>query len=187
MGNSNVIEVYADYIYYLPVGDKEKIDYIKNILVSAGVEKYVEYLSLRTMVPLACHKEILEKKRELSIRLDPVVEEAQAYAFAHYDMRDSYMLVCLKFIDNGYILTPPRFVMIDGNDPEKGLMKEFSRLSKQRLDSVLINTIKPIAIIGAKRDAILYVSKLTTNKRILLDDNIYNILKMLDSIDNGSK
>lgn len=177
MGNSNVIEVYADYIYYLPIGDKEKIDYIKNTLVNANIEKYVEYLSLRTIIPLASHKEIIEKKRQLSIRLDPIVEEAQAYAFAHHDLRDSYMLVCLKYIDNSYILTPPRFVMIDGNDPERGLMKEFSRLSNQKLDSMLANTIKPIAIIGSKRDAILYVSKLT-NKRLL--NNVDNLFKLLE-------
>lgn len=179
MGNSNVIEVYADYIYYLPVGDKEKIDYIKNTLVSADVEKYIEYLSLRTMIPLACHKEILEKERSIPIRLDSIVEEAQAYAFAHHDLRDSYMLICLKSIEDGYILTPPRFVMIDGDDPEKGLMKEFSRLSKQKLDSILVNTIKPIAIIGSNKDAMLYVSKLT-NKKILLDNNINNLLKLLE-------
>ena len=187
MGNSNIIEVYADYIYYLPIGDKEKIDYIKNTLVNADVEKYVEYLSLRTMVPLAYHKEILEKKKSFSIRLDPIVEEAQAYAFAHYDLRDSYMLVCLKFIDNSYILTPPRFVMIDGNDPEKGLMKEFSRLSKQKLDPMLINTIKPIAIIGSKKDAILYISKLTNiNKRIMFENNVDNLLNLI-GLENGSK
>lgn len=179
MGNNNVIEVYVDYIYYLPIGDKEKIDYIKKTLRNANVEKYVEYLSLRTIIPLAFYKEILEKKRNIFIRLDPIVEEAQAYAFAHHDFRDSHMLICLKSIENGYILTPPRFVMIDGNDPEKGLIKEFSRLSKQKLDSILVNTIKPIAIIGSKKDAVLYISKLTNNKKILLDDNINSLLRLL--------
>lgn len=168
MGNSNVIEIYADYIYYLPIGDKEKIDYIKNVLMDISVEKHVEYLSLRTIVPLACHKEIIEKKCNCPIRLDPIVEEAQAHAFAYCDLHDSFMLMCLKFIDNNYILTPPRFVMTDGSNPERGLFKEFSRLSKHKLDSILVNTIKPIAIIGSKKDSILYASNLA-NKRMLLN------------------
>jgi hypothetical protein len=183
MGNKNVIEVYADYIYYVPIGDKEKIDYIRDTLVAADVEKYVEYLSLKTMIPLACHKEVLERKRCRSIKLDPIVEEAQAHAFAHHDAHDSYMLACLKFIDNSYILTSPRFVMVDGNDPEKGLNKEFSRLSKHKLDAMLANTIKPIAIIGSKKDAILYVSKLT-NKRSPPEVNIGNLLKFLEGDDD---
>lgn len=181
MGNKNVIEVYADFIYYIPVGDKEKIDLIRDTLKDADVEKYVEYLSLKTIIPLAYQKELLEEKRKHPIRLDPIVEEAQARTFAHHDVRDSYMLICLKYIDNSYILTPPRFVMIDGNDPEKGLIKEFSRLSKQKLDSILSGTIKPIAIIGLKKDTILYVSKLT-NKKISSDNNnLNNILKFLEN------
>lgn len=159
MGNNNVIEVYADYIYYLPIGNKEKIDFIKNTLLNANVESHIEYLCLETIIPLASHKDILEKSRSISIKLDYIVEEAQAYAFAHYELRDSYMLICLKATDNRYILTPPRFILMDGDDPKKGLQKEFSRLSKQKLDHMIENTIKPIAIIGKKKDTLLFVSK----------------------------
>lgn len=166
MGNKNSIEILADYIYYIPIGDKEKIDHIKDTLAGINAEKYVEYLSLKTATPLAAHKDILEKKRGYHLRLDPIVEEAQAYAFAHHDMRESYMLICLKYIDNHYILTPPRYVMADGNDPEKGLIKEFSRLSCGKLDTMLSGTIRPIAIIGSKKDAILYVSRLTTQQNL---------------------
>lgn len=180
MGNSNIIEDNTDYIYYLPVGNKDKIDFIKNTLVNANVEKYVEYLCLKTIIPLASHKEILEINRSISIILDPIAEEAQAHAFAYYDLYDSHMLICLKSVENGYILTPYRLIMTDGNNPEKRLMKEFSRLSKQKLDSILLNTIKPVAIIGPKKNALLYVSKLT-DKKILLDENINNLLKLLNN------
>src|ERR1700739_4887917 len=99
MGNKQVVEVYADFIYYTPIGDKERIDHIRDTLTAENVEKYVEYFSFRTIIPLAVHKDILEKRRKLMIKLDPVVEEAQAYAYSNHDTRDSYMLVCLKFID----------------------------------------------------------------------------------------
>lgn len=178
MGNKNVIEVYADYIYYIPIGDKDKIDYIKNILTETAVDKYVEYLSLKTIIPLAHHKEILEKQKQYVIQLDPIVEEAQAYAFSHYDIHCSYMLICLKYIDGCYILIPPKFLIIDGNNPEKGLAKELSRLSDRKLDDLLANTIKPIAIIGPRKDTVLYISKLT-NKKIISNENIDKFLKLL--------
>jgi len=179
MGNKQVVEVYADYIYYAIIGTKERIDHTKNILKNANIEKYVEYYSLKTIIPLAIHKEILEQRKNLSIRLDTVVEEAQAHAFANYDSRESYMLVCLKIIDGSHILTFPRYVMVDGNDPEKGLIKEFSRLSNRKLDAILFNTIKPVAIINKDRDTILYVSKLVGRKSFD-DENVGNILKLLD-------
>lgn len=184
MGNKNVIEVYADFIYHVPIGDKNKIEQIKDILTDANVEKYIEYLSLKSIIPLASHKEILEKKRNQVIRLDPIVEEAQAHVFAYYDIPDSYMLVQLKYIDDSYILTFPRFVMIDGNNPQKGLLKEFSRLSKHRLDAILYNTVKLIAVIGSKKDSVLYVSKLTNStKRLSFDNNVHNLLKFLQDSD----
>ena len=186
MGNKNVIEVSADYIYYMPIGAKNKIDHIKNVLANTNVEKYVEYLSLKTIIPLAHHKEILENKRNLSIRLDTIVESAQAHAYAHYDTHNSYMLICLKYIDDYYILTPPRFIIIDGNDPEKGLLKEFSRLSKQKLDNMLENTIKPIAIIGSKKDAVLYVSKFV-NDDMAYNPDIKKLLKLLEYMDTSGK
>ena len=186
MGNTNVIEIYADYIYYIPLGEKDKIDQIKEILTIAGIDKYVEYFSVRTIVPLATFKECLERQRDLLIKLDPVVEEAQAHAYASYDSHKSYMLVCLKCIDGAYILTPPRYVMIDGNDPEKGLIKEFSRLSNKKLDHILINTIKPVAIISKNRDTLLYISILA-NKRSFNDENLSNLLKFLEDLDKKNK
>lgn len=185
MGNKNIVEVCADYIYYIPVGNKGKIDHIRNTLENAEKEKYVEYLSLKTIIPLAQHKDILEEKRKHNIRLDPIVEEAHAHAFAYYDNRNAYMLMCLKYIDNIYILTFPRFIMVDGNDPQKGLAKEFSRLSDKKLDAILANTIKPVSVIGSKKEAILYVSKLN-NKRALSYGNIESMFSFLDAI-NGEK
>ena len=172
-GNKQIVEVFADQIYYIPVGDKERIDYIKKILTDANVEKYVEYLSVRTMCPLAVQRDLLEKRRGFSIRLDPVVEEAQAYAYASHETPSSHMLLCLKLVDGNYILTPPRYVMVDGDDPEKGLSKEFSRLSHHKLDSILQNTIKPIALISRHKDTILYVSRLST----VGDDKLLRLLK----------
>ena len=167
MGNKNVIEVYADFIYYIPIGNKEAIDHIKSVLSEENVETYVEYLSLRALLPLASHKEILEQNRLCDIKMDNIVEEAQAHAYGSCENRDSYMLMCLKFIDNEYILTPPRYIMTDGDDPEGALSKEFSRLSRHKLDTLLINTVKPIAIIGINKDAILYVSKLHGKIKLL--------------------
>ncbi|AYV83601.1 MAG: hypothetical protein Hyperionvirus9_18 [Hyperionvirus sp.] len=186
MGNTNVIEVYADYIYYIPVGDKDRIDFIRDTLTAAGIEKYVEYFSVKTIVPIAFYKEMLEHHRKLIIKLDPVVEEAQAHAYASYESNNSYMLICLKSIDDVYVLTPPRYVMVDGNDPEKGLVKEFSRLSNRKLDIMLANTIKPAAIISKNKDTILYISKFTSRKSFD-DDNLNNLLKFLEELDKKKK
>lgn len=179
MGNSNSIEVYADYIYYVPVGDKDIIEHVKDTLMNASIEKSIEYLSIKTIVPIAIYKESMETKRNIIIKLDPIVEEVQAYVYAAHESPSSHMLICLKYIDGVYILTQPRYIMVDGNDPEKGIYKEFSRLSNKKLDNLLLNKIKPIAIINKSKDTILYISKLVNNKHID-NDNLDNMLKLLE-------
>lgn len=177
-----MIEVYADFIYYAIIGDLLPIDNLVSVLNKENIDKCVEYLSLKLIIPLAVHKDTLESERNISIQLDNIIEEAQAYAFSNYSVNDSYMLICLKTIDNNRILTFPRYILIDGNDPEKGLIQEFSRLSNGIIDSSLRNTIKPTAIIGSNRDVVLYVSKLKNKKKYSDDDALNNILQLLESL-----
>lgn len=162
-GDKNIIEIYADFIYYVIIGDKEEIDDTVKILNKNRADDYIEYLSLKSSVPLAKHKEKLEKQKNSSINLDPIVEEAQAYSYTCYDTKTCHMLVCLKLIDNEYILTFPRYIMIDGDDPEKGLLNEFARLSANKLNNKLASTIRPLDVIGSNNDVILYVSVLTND------------------------
>jgi len=161
--DKNIIEIYADFIYYVILGDKEEIDDTVKILNKNRADNYVEYLSLKTLIPLAKHKEKIEKSKHVNIELDAIVEEAQAYSYTCYDMKTCHMLVCLKLIENEYILTFPRYIMIDGDDPEKGLLNEFARLSSNKLNNKLSSTIRPLDVIGTNNDVILYVSVLTTN------------------------
>ena len=185
--NKNVIEVYADYIYYAMVGDKEEIDRIVNILRTEKVENYVEYMSLKTSIPLAKHKDKIEQHKQTEIKLDPIVEEAQAHAHTCYNSNNSYMLICLKMIENNYILTFPRYIMVDGDDPEKGLINEFSRLSKNKLENIIRSTIRPFDIIGTNKDAILYVSVLSRKKNKKNDITLDGLLKLLIDLENFDK
>jgi hypothetical protein len=187
MDRTNIIEVYADYIYYAIIGDQPEIDKITTALMTANVEQYVEYLTLQTVVPLGSHIESLEQSRNIKIRLDPIVEEAQAYSYSYHPSKDSHMLICLKIIDGCHIITFPRYVLVDGNDPEKGLINEFIRLSKGKLDNSLRNTIKPVAIIGRNKDVILYVSKLLKIKNRFSDnEGLNNILQLLNELQSYS-
>lgn len=170
--NNNIIEVYADNIYYAIVGSKSEIDNVINILRTEKVESYVEYMALKTNIPLAKHKEKIEHHKQTEISLDPIVEEAHACAHSCFNSKSSYMIVCLKIIENHYILTFPRYIMVDGDDPEKGLIDEFNRLSRNKLNKIVRSTIRPYDIIGRNRDAILYISVLSDQVNKISDKNI---------------
>ena len=175
---NNIIEVDAEYIYYVIIGDKEQVDKVISILKEEKVDNYVEYLCLRAIMPIAKHKENIEFERHISLKMDNIVEESQACAYSCNNSRNAYMLVCLKMIDDQYILTFPRYIYVYGNDPQKGLMNEFSRLSKNRLNTLLTSTIKPFDVIGSKKDTILYVSVLNKQK----NEHTSELIKMLASI-----
>jgi len=183
--NSNIIEVYADFIYYVIIGEKKSVDYIKNILSSEKVETYVEYLCLKASVPIAKHRENIEKYKQIEVQLDPIVEEAHACAYSSCDMKNSFMIVCLKIIENNYILTFPRYVMVDGDDPEKGLINEFSRLSKNKLTALLASTIRPYDVIGSNKDTILYLSILKSKGTSNDNSRLDHLIKFLAKLDGG--
>lgn len=161
--DKNVIEIYADFIYYVILGDKEEVDDVARILNKNKADDYVEYISLKSSIPLAKHKEKLEKHKHKLIELDAIVEQAQAYSYTCYDTKNCYMLICLKIINGELILTFPRYIMLDGDDPEKGLLNEFARLSANKLNEKLSSSIRPLDVIGTNNDVILYVSVLTTD------------------------
>jgi hypothetical protein len=186
--NVNIVEVWADYIYYAIIGIKDEINKVVTTLRTEKVDNYVEYLSLRTSIPLAKHKEKIETIKRTVIKLDPIVEEAHAYAHSCHNSKDSYMLVVLKFIDGNYVLTFPRYVMIDGNDPEKGLINEFVRLSRGKLSNTLRETIRPCEVIGADKDSILYVSILNKHlqkEQQVQQNHIAKLLMFLQALEGG--
>ena len=160
--NSNIIEIYADYIYYVIIGEKKSIEHVIDVLTAEKVETYVEYLCLKASVPIAKHNENIERCKQIEIQLDPIVEEAHACAYSSHDLENSYMIVCLKIIENNYILTFPRYIMVEGDDPQKGLITEFSRLSKNKLTTLLSQSIMLYndIVIGSKQDTMLYISAL---------------------------
>jgi hypothetical protein len=184
MNDSNIIEIYADYIYYAIAGDKENIDELANLLNKTNIENYIEYFSFKTIVPLAKQKSILEKNKKINIKLETIVEEAQAHTYYNYTFSDSYILVCLKKINNKYILTFPRFIMVDGDNPERGLIDEFKRLTNNKLNPMVENTIKPIAIMGKNKNTVLYFSYLT-NKNYQDEFSFSNLLKLLETLTIG--
>jgi len=181
MGNKNVIEIYVDYIYYIPVGEKNKIDEMRKILSETNDDENIEYYSLKTIIPLANYREIFEKKKKCSIYLDPIVEEAQAHAFSHYSETESHMLVCLKKNDEKSYLVPHKFHMSDGDDPEKEVVKEFSKITSGKIDKSYLHNIKPIAVIGSNKDVILYSSKILNGNNKELNNKM-KMLEFLESI-----
>lgn len=179
--NTNIIEIYADYIYYIIIGEKKMVNNIMTILANEKVDNYVEYISVKANVPLAIHKENIEKLKNIVITLDPIVEEAHAKAYSLCDMKTAYMMLYLKKIDNKYILTFPRYIMVDGDDPEKGIINEFSRLSNNKITHLLENTISLHDIIGIKKDTLLYMSILKSQNN-QNNNRINELLKILESL-----
>lgn len=166
--NDKILEI--DLIYYAIIGTKYEIDNTALILSNANIDNYVNYLSLKTSIPLMNHKELLENKLKKNIKLDSIVEEVHAYAYSCHNAKNSHMIVCLKTIDNQLVMTFPRYVMNDNSDnsnnsnndnnsdctddPVNSIRMEFARLSRNKLRL----PIKAHSVFGDNNEILLYVS-----------------------------
>lgn len=163
-----VIEISADYIYFVIIGKKENLkDFAKNL------EKYCKdnskkFIITRLDIPILFRYEKLKKHHDNIEIIDIGIESAQSYAFAQEqfifpknnkkfkenDVSINYMLMV---VDNN-VLRFPKIDLID-EDPEK-MIYDWIKKSYGSVPDEIKKTIKPLSLVGYDNDILVYTAKI---------------------------
>lgn len=168
---TNVIEISAEYIYFVMIGaKKDLIDLIKNMKRynkenNNNINKK-KFIIAPLDIPIIYLYEKIEKKSNKEIKLDYSIESAQSYAFAQEqfifpsqkkkftenDNSNNYMIMLID--DN--ILRFPKIELID-EDPEKMIIDWFKK-NNGFIPSHIKKSIKPLSLVGYDKDILVYMA-----------------------------
>ena len=169
-----IIEVVADYIYFVITGTQNSLNkFINNINTT---EKYKEktFISVIIDIPLAFSIEKLEKINNIKIIIEEGTESAQSFALARHSFihnktninddifnNSTYMLVQLEFYEenNYYKLKFPKLELEDDDDPEEVLLK-WVKHNGCKVSPIMKKSIKPISLVGCNEDILVYTAKI---------------------------
>ena len=169
-----IIEVVADYIYFVITGTQNSLNkFIKKL------DSKHNYLPLRIDIPLASAIEKIEQQHDIKIIIEEGTESAQSFAFARHSFihnktnstddsfnNSTYMLIELEPDDNDnnhYKLKFPKLELHDDDDPEEVLIKWAKSSSNLNMCKIINNmkkTIKPITLVGCNLDILVYTAKI---------------------------
>ena len=166
-----IIEIVADYIYFVITGTKNEINsYCKLLGLKCPTKKFI---SMRIDIPIAFYCEKMEKKGNI-INIESGTESAQSYAFAQqsYIIKNksdklntnntntnnngrSHMLMIIE--DNRLMF--PKLDLLDDDDPEEVVFKWLTQMNGD-IPKMIKQTIKPISLVGFNEDILVYTAKL---------------------------
>ena len=168
---SNVIEISADYIYFVIIGNKKNLSDLSKNMEKYNIENNNDntkkFILTRLDIPIIYLYDKIEKKSNKKLILDYSIESAQSYAFA----QEQFIFPCerKKFIENDNtnnymimiiddnILRFPKIDLVD-EDPEKMIM-EWIRKHNGCIPSQIKKTIKPLSLVGYDKDILVYTAK----------------------------
>jgi len=165
---SNVIEIIADYIYFVITGDKKELLDLKGKLEEKDVESI--YMVLRLDIPISFRFEKIEKTLNTKLNIDNGIESAQSYALAQeqfifYKMTNKKKLefeqICDKpkymlMVINDNVLRFPKLELNDEDEPDKIILEWINKKNIQ--NNNLKNSIKPISLVGFDNEILVYTA-----------------------------
>lgn len=169
---TNVIEISADYIYFVMIGTKKDLlGFIKNMErynKENNKENNKKFIITRLDIPIIYLYDKIEKKSNKELKLDYSIESAQSFAFA----QEQFIFPCekKKFIENDMannytimlidddVLRFPKIELID-EDPEKMII-EWIKKNNGFIPTHIKKTIKPLSLVGYDKDILVYMAKL---------------------------
>lgn len=169
--NTNIIEISADYIYFVIVGEKSNllnlIDNIENHQKNIkNIDK--KFIITRLDIPILFRYNKIQRMINKDIKLDISIESAQSYACA----QEQFLVprVKKKFIDNdkerNYMMMMieqdtlrfPKIELID-EDPEKMIL-EWIKKHIGDIPVKIKKTIKPLSLVGYNNEILVYMAKI---------------------------
>jgi hypothetical protein len=156
-----IIEVYADFIYFIAVGDKTEIRNFVDELNKSNKDSGIKYLASRIDIPLTICCEQLQKTIKKRIEIAPSIESAQSHAFAQGFKKRSYTVVVLEDVGDKSTVSFPRLELNDDDDPEELIIKWLKK-RVHKIPKGIKKTIRPVTLVGPDEDILVYVAKLRT-------------------------
>jgi hypothetical protein len=168
--NVNVIEIIAEYIYLVIVGEKNKLDiFIKKINNNMNNNK-INFIISRLDIPILFEYDKIQykfnKQFNKQLKLDYSIESAQSYAYA----QESYILSKNKKNNNNLIennndkymlmmicddiLGFPKIDLVE-EDPEKMIIDWIKKYSGIIPESIK-KSIKPLSLVGLEDEILVY-------------------------------
>ena len=165
---TNIIEISADYIYFVIVGEKKNLENLIKNMEKYNKDNIKKFITTRLDIPIINSHCKIEKSCNKKLVLDLSVESAQSYAFAQEqfiftrsnkkfienDLNLNYMIMIIE--DN--ILRFPKIDLVD-EDPEKMIIN-WIKYHNGIIPYELKKTIKPLSLIGYNNDILVYMAKL---------------------------
>jgi len=171
-----IIEVTADFMYFVLTGSKDDIYNFVTILNNNNKDNNIKYISSRIDMPSSFKLEQLKKIYKKKVSIDNGIESSQCFAFAEGLNKKTYMLMILEEINNELILGYPKLNLSDEEDPEETIITWLKKKSG-KVPKGIRKTIKPITLVGTDDNILLYVAKMYDQKNISKTKSINNIKK----------
>ena len=165
-----VIEVVADYIFFVITGTQNQLNRFSKDLNSS----HKICIPVRIDIPLAFICEDLEKIYDAKIIIESGTESAQSFALARHSFihnktnicedeftDKTYMLIMLEedYDNDCYKLKFPKVELQDEDDPEEIVLK-WVKVNGGKISKNMKKTIKPITLVGFNEDILVYTAKL---------------------------
>ena len=168
-----VIEITADYLYLVIIGDKSSIEYLINEIKKYNTSDIEQYIAVKINNPSANKCCELTKSLNKYIDIDSIdinkiktviiddgVETAQCYTYAEGYNNQSYMLMTLIENDNNYILGYPKFELGDEEDPEI-IVEEWFKKKIKKFPKDIKKNMKLITVVGTNTNILVIATKIS--------------------------
>ncbi len=178
-----VIEITADYLCLVVLGDKTSIENLIYDMKStyssekSNLKDNIQYIAVKIDYPSAnkCHEltKILNNNIDLeegditkikNVVIDDGVETAQCYTYAEGYRSQLYMLMSVTEQDDTYVLGYPKFELNDEEDPEV-LVEEWFKKKIKKLPMGLKKNMKLITVVGANTNILVIATKINNKKK----------------------
>lgn len=164
-----IIEITADYLCLVVLGDKSTIDDLITDINLVNPSDSTQFIAVKIDNPTANKCTELtnlyncNKTSNKSVVLDEGIETAQCYTYAEGYNNQSYMLMNITEENDKYILGYPKFELGDEEDPEIIIENWFKKKVK-RLPSGIKKNMKLITVVGSQSNILVIATKIKNKK-----------------------
>lgn len=165
-----IIEIPADYLCLVVLGDKGTIDELITNMKSENPTDTTHHIAVKIDDPSASKCSELytslneEDTKKKNVIIDDGVETAQCYTYGEGYGSQTYMLMHVHEENDKYIFGYPKFELEDGEDPEIIIEKWFKRKVK-KLPSGIKRNMKLITVAGNKSNILVIATKIKNKKK----------------------
>jgi len=163
-----VIEISADYLCLIILGDKNVIDDLIDDIKTINPTDKTQYISVKIDNPTANKCNELMNSFESdpltkTVLIDDGVEVAQCYTYAEGYSSKTYMLMTVSEDVGSYTLGYPKFDLGDEEDPET-LVEDWFKKKIKKVPNGVKKNIKYITVVGTDTNILVIATKLKKKK-----------------------